>query len=63
MNIEQMKIDAARYQRLRILGCAPAETDLLSAGTVIRFQGLDSYLDEDIRIHQSRGEFRDQADT
>jgi hypothetical protein len=50
-------LDARRYQRLRILGCAPYGSDVLERSTVLRFQGLDTFVDDDIRIMPSRGEF------
>lgn len=48
--------DARRYQRLRILGCAPLGSPLLAQSLVMRFQSLDEFLDADITAHPSRGE-------
>lgn len=54
--------DAARYRRLRILGCAPGESKQLKEGTVLRFTGLDVYIDADILAHPSRGEAQSAID-
>jgi hypothetical protein len=54
----QDEVDAARYRRLRVLGCAPIDTKELDAGLVMRFQNLDDHLDADIKAHASRGEFK-----
>ncbi len=48
--------DCARYARLRVLGAAPMDSLALSSGTVMRFQSLDAFIDEDIRAYGSRGE-------
>jgi hypothetical protein len=48
--------DAARYRRLRILGCAPAYTRQLAEATVMRFTNLDGFVDGDIALNPSRGE-------
>lgn len=48
--------DAKRYRRLRLLGAAPCETEELLRGTVLRFQSLDMFVDEDLNSHKSRGE-------
>ena len=48
--------DAARYARLRILGCAPAGTRQLEQGSVLRAQSLDAVVDADMKTHPSRGE-------
>lgn len=48
--------DAARYHRLRILGCAPGQTEHLRTGSVMRFTNLDAYVDADRAAHPSRGE-------
>lgn len=50
--------DAARYRRLQILGCAPMGSPHLDTGCVLRFSGLDKYVDEDMRVHPSRGEHK-----
>ena len=48
---EEDRRDAERYRRLRILGASPyGRRDLL------RFDQLDSFLDEDLRVTPSRGE-------
>lgn len=49
-------LDARRYRRLQILGAAPFGSDNLFAGTVLRFQGLDAFLDADLKSQSSRGE-------
>jgi len=49
--------DAKRYRRLALLGCAPMGHPCLDRGTVLRFQTLDAFVDDDIRRHPSRGEF------
>jgi hypothetical protein len=54
--MEAMQDDALRYRRLRILGAAPGESKQLEQGTVLRFQSLDMYIDEDINHYPSRGE-------
>lgn len=51
---------ARRYERLRILGCAPSYSKHLENGTVLRFTGLDEFVDEDLRLHKSRGEYEDK---
>lgn len=48
--------DAARYRRIRLLGAAPFGTTQLDAGTVLRFQSLDEFVDKDLRLHPHRGE-------
>jgi hypothetical protein len=48
--------DVQRYQRLRILGAAPGGSKQLDAGTVLRFQNLDDFVDADIAAYPSRGE-------
>lgn len=50
--------DANRYQRLRVLGAAPGNSKNLEAGTVLRFQSLDAFIDEDISHYPSRGEVK-----
>ena len=54
--VAELERDAARYQRLRILGVAPMGSQVLARGLVIRFQTLDSFVDEDMKAHTSRGE-------
>lgn len=50
--------DAARYRRLQILGAAPyGHPYCLGNGTVLRFQSLDQFVDADLGLHPSRGEF------
>lgn len=58
---EAVARDARRYQRLRVIGCAPCDTTQLEGGTVLRFQGLDDILDADLRAIPSRGEFQHLA--
>lgn len=48
--------DVKRYQRLRIIGAAPYKTKHLAAGTVLRFQNLDNYCDDELKNYPSRGE-------
>lgn len=48
--------DARRYRRLQILGCAPSTSSQLDQGTVLAFTNLDAFVDEDLRVHPSRGE-------
>jgi hypothetical protein len=43
--------DAARYRRLRILGCVPFAEE-----GFYRFQNLDNFVDADLQAHKSRGE-------
>ncbi len=49
-------VDAARYRRLRVLGVAPAYTDHLKNGNVMRFTNLDEFVDKDLAWTPSRGE-------
>lgn len=49
-------VDATRYRRLRVLGVAPAYTDHLKNGDVMRFTNLDEFVDKDIAWTPSRGE-------
>jgi hypothetical protein len=50
-------VDAARYRRLRILGCATGISEKhLQSGTVMCFTNLDAHVDADIAAHPSRGE-------
>lgn len=53
---EGMVLDARRYKRLQVLGCAPSTSLLLDKGLVLRFSNLDKFIDEDIKVHPSRGE-------
>lgn len=48
--------DALRYRRLRLIGCAPANSEHLSQGLVMRFTNLDGFVDDDIRVHPERGD-------
>lgn len=48
--------DAARYRRLRVIGCAPSYSTALDDRVVLRFYNLDKFVDEDIAAHPSRGE-------
>lgn len=57
---ESWEVDARRYQRLRILGCAPMGHSVLERGLVIRFQTLDEFIDRDIEMYASRGESQPQ---
>lgn len=51
-------LDAKRYRRLRVLGCAPDTSRYLHEGSVITFTTLDAFVDYDIETHPSRGEPR-----
>lgn len=53
---ERLRADAARYQRLRVLGAAVYGTEHLTRGLVSRFTNLDEIVDYDIALHPSRGE-------
>lgn len=55
--------DVRRYQRLRIIGCAPMNTPELDSGLVMRFTTLDEFLDNDLCAHPSRGEAKPPATT
>lgn len=46
---------ARRYERLRILGCAPAYSKHLERAEVVRFTNLDEFVDGDIKWTPSRG--------
>ena len=48
--------DAKRYRRLQIIGAAPYGSEQLEQGTVLRFSGLDEFLDYDLEVFKSRGE-------
>lgn len=50
------KLDAIRYRRLRVLGCAVMNTPNLPGGNVSRFTNLDEIVDNDLRAQPSRGE-------
>lgn len=52
----ETSIDATRYRRLRVLGCAPHGSKALAAGHVLRFTNLDEYVDGDMWRVSSRGE-------
>lgn len=56
MTQDEICLDAKRYQRLRILGCAPMESKELKKGLVLRFTNLDDFLDNDLKNYPSRGE-------
>jgi len=56
LNMENLQRDAARYWRLRVLGCAPCGSTELATQCVMRFTNLDAFVDADIRINPSRGE-------
>jgi hypothetical protein len=45
-----------RYRRLQVLGAAPCGSKNLGAGTVLRFQSLDAFIDADLKAHATRGE-------
>lgn len=54
--MDEILKDAARYRRLRVLGCAVYGSERLKNGTVERFQTLDDTVDTDIIRYPSRGE-------
>jgi hypothetical protein len=54
--VETVSVDARRYHRLRVLGCAPAYSKHLQDGSVLRFTNLDEFVDADIERQPSRGE-------
>lgn len=41
-------LDGRRYRRLRVLGVAPAQTEHLKNGNVLRFTNLDEFVDSDL---------------
>jgi len=43
-----------RYRRLRILGAAPGGSIHDEQGTVLRFENLDTAIDEDLSRQRSR---------
>lgn len=49
-------IDATRYARLRVLGCAVIDTRQLAEGLVSRFTNLDEIIDADLKAHPERGD-------
>lgn len=53
---DEALLDACRYSRLRVLGCAPSTSPQLANGTVLTFTNLDKFVDEDIKNQPSRGE-------
>ncbi len=48
--------DAHRYRRLRVLGAAPGGSPQLDRSTVLRFTGLDDFVDADLQAQPDRGE-------
>lgn len=48
--------DGVRYRRLRLLGCAPTESENLKNGTVLRFTNLDRFVDADLVNYPNRGD-------
>lgn len=50
-------MDAKRYRRLRILGCAPYGTKQLKNGNVLCFSNLDVFLDDDLNAVPNRGDW------
>jgi hypothetical protein len=55
---ERDALDARRYRRLRVLGCAPTGSRHLEHGEVMCFTTLDAHIDGDIAVHPSRGEVK-----
>jgi hypothetical protein len=53
---DEALLDARRYWRLRVIGCAPSTAPQLKNGTVLTFTSLDKFVDEDIENQPSRGE-------
>lgn len=54
--LAEYKADAERYRRTRVLGAAINECTPL-----LRFTNLDVFIDRDIKVNPSRGEFKDAA--
>lgn len=52
---EELREDARRYRRLRVLGCIPFYVSRRTTGA-LRLQNLDETIDKDIAAHPSRGE-------
>lgn len=48
--------DAARYRRLRIVGCVPFAEE-----GFFRLQNLDNWIDADLRAHKSRVEYKPES--
>lgn len=57
---EADSINAKRYERLRVLGCALGGSTQLESGIVSCFTNLDDLVDADLAAHPSRGEARSQ---
>lgn len=53
---DELKKSSQRYERLRVLGCAPYSSSHLERGLVMRFQNLDEFIDKDVENYPSRGE-------
>ncbi len=56
MDTNTLALDARRYRRLQILGCAPGLSENLAKGTVLCFTNLDEFVDTDLKHYPSRGE-------
>lgn len=54
--LRKCELDAKRYRRLQVLGCAPSTSKQLENGTVLCFTNLDEFVDADIKTLPSRGE-------
>lgn len=53
---DKIALDARRYRRLQVLGCAPSTSPALDNGTVLCFTNLDKFVDDDISAQPSRGD-------
>lgn len=53
---EPERVDAVRYRRLRVLGCAPFGSKHLEQALVLRFTNLDAFVDAGISEHTPHGE-------
>ena len=54
--LRECELDAKRYRRLQVLGCATSTSKQLENGTVLCFTNLDEFVDVDIKAVPSRGE-------
>ncbi len=54
--LRECELDAKRYRRLQVLGCAPSTSKQLENGTVLCFTNLDEFVDVDLKAVPSRGE-------
>lgn len=54
--LKQDRVDATRYRRLQVLGCAPGTSPQIDRGRVLRASSLDSFIDRDILLYPERGD-------